>query len=42
LHRYLDEVVFGVRGRAEYVARCGGLERLRASSRVCEGVNYGY
>jgi glutaconate CoA-transferase, subunit A len=42
LHRYLDEFVFGVRDRAEYVERCEGLERLRASSRVCAGVNYGY
>lgn len=42
LRGYLDEFVFGVRDRAEYVERLGGLERLRASSRVCEGVNYGY
>jgi glutaconate CoA-transferase subunit A len=42
LQRYLDEYVFGVRNRAEYVERCGGLERLRAASRVCAGVNYGY
>ncbi len=32
----------GCKDRAEYVERCGGLERLRASSRVCAGVNYGY
>ena len=42
LHRNLDEYVFGVRDRVEYVELCGGLERLRASSRVCAGVNYGY
>ena len=32
----------GQRDRAEYVAKCGGLERLRARQRVCAGVNYGY
>jgi glutaconate CoA-transferase subunit A len=42
LKSYLDEFVYGVHDRAEYVERCGGLERLRAASRVCEGVNYGY
>jgi glutaconate CoA-transferase subunit A len=42
LHRYLDEFVFGVRDRGEYVERCGGLEHLRAASRICTGVNYGY
>ena len=42
LARYLDQYVYGVRDRAEYVARCGGLERLRADARVCAGVNYGF
>jgi glutaconate CoA-transferase subunit A len=42
LGRYLDEFVHGVRDRVEYVARCGGLERLRADARVCSGVNYGF
>ena len=42
LARYLDEFVYGVGDRAEYVAKCGGLERLRASQRVCAGVNYGF
>lgn len=42
LAAYLDEFVYGVRDRAEYVARCGGLERLRADARVCAGVNYGF
>lgn len=42
LGRYLDEFVHGVRDRSEYVARCGGLERLRADARVCAGVNYGF
>jgi len=42
LRAYLDEFVHGVRDRAEYVARSGGLERLRAEARVCAGVNYGF
>lgn len=42
LGRYLDEFVHGVRDRAGYVAKCGGLERLKASQRVCAGVNYGF
>jgi glutaconate CoA-transferase subunit A len=40
--RYLDEFVYGVADRAEYVARCGNLERLKAAERVCAGVNYGF
>ncbi len=42
LDRYLDDFVFSVRDRAEYVAKCGDLERLRASQQVCAGVNYGF
>jgi glutaconate CoA-transferase subunit A len=42
LSRYLDEFVYGVKDREAYVGRCGGLDRLRASRRVCEGVNYGF
>jgi glutaconate CoA-transferase, subunit A len=42
LERYLQEFVYGVSNRAEYVARCGGLARLRAAERVCAGVNYGF
>jgi glutaconate CoA-transferase subunit A len=42
LGRYLDEFVHGVEDRAAYVARVGGLERLRAGQRMCEGVNYGF
>jgi glutaconate CoA-transferase, subunit A len=42
LHGYLEEFVFGVADRAEYVAKCGGLERLRAADRMCAGVNYGF
>jgi glutaconate CoA-transferase subunit A len=43
LDRYLDEWVYGVRDRAEYVERSAGLkERLAADERMCAGVNYGY
>jgi glutaconate CoA-transferase subunit A len=42
LERYLGEFVHGVADRAAYVARTGGLERLRADQRVCAGVNYGF
>jgi glutaconate CoA-transferase subunit A len=42
LARYLDDFVYGLRDRAEYVEKCGDLERLRASERVCAGVNYGF
>jgi glutaconate CoA-transferase, subunit A len=42
LARYLDEFVLGVADRAGYVEKCGNLERLRASERVCAGVNYGF
>jgi glutaconate CoA-transferase, subunit A len=42
LARYLDEFVYGLRDRAEYVEMCGDLERLRASERICAGVNYGF
>jgi len=40
---YLDEWVYGVRDRGEYVERMGSaLTRLKASERYCEPVNYGY
>jgi len=40
---YLNEWVFGVRDRAEYIARLGdALSRLRAKRAFCEAVNYGY
>jgi glutaconate CoA-transferase subunit A len=42
LGRYLDEFVYGLEDRRAYVERCGGLERLKASERVCAGVNYGF
>jgi glutaconate CoA-transferase subunit A len=40
---YLDEWVYGVADRAEYVARMGAaIARLRARQQLCEPVNYGY
>ena len=43
LKAYLDEWVFGVTDRSEYLARQPGLrERLTAEARMCAGVNYGY
>jgi glutaconate CoA-transferase subunit A len=42
LNRYLDDLVYGVATRSEYVERNGGFERLRAKQRVCAGVNYGF
>jgi glutaconate CoA-transferase, subunit A len=42
LTSYLDEFVYGVADRAEYVRKCGNLDRLRASERMCAGVNYGF
>ena len=40
---YLDEFVYGVKDRAEYMAKLGDLEsRLKASELVCGGVNYGF
>ncbi len=42
LRGYLDDYVYGVADRGEYVEKCGNLERLRATERVCAGVNYGF
>ena len=42
LDRYLQEFVFAVKDRAEYIQRCAGLERLKAKERICAGVNYGF
>jgi glutaconate CoA-transferase subunit A len=43
LAAYLQEWVFGVRDRAEYLAKQPELmERLKARAQVCAGVNYGY
>jgi glutaconate CoA-transferase subunit A len=39
---YLEEFVYGVADRAEYARKVGGLERLRARDRYCDGVNYGF
>ena len=40
---YLDEWVYGVESRADYVARMGeAIAGLRAASQFCEPVNYGY
>lgn len=40
---YLDEWIYGVRDRAEYIERMGAsLDRLKAHDRYCEPVNYGY
>ena len=42
-HSYLDEWIYGVRDRAEYVERMGAsLARLKAHDHYCEPVNYGY
>jgi glutaconate CoA-transferase subunit A len=41
--RYLEEFVYGVKDRAEYMRKNPGLaERLKAKPQVCAGVNYGY
>jgi glutaconate CoA-transferase, subunit A len=43
LARYLDELVYGCPDRASYLAAQPGLQdRLRASSRIAPGVNYGF
>ncbi len=40
---YLDEFVYGVKDRAEYMKKNPGLaERLKAKPQICSGVNYGY
>jgi glutaconate CoA-transferase subunit A len=41
--KYLDEFVYGVKDRAEYMRKNTGLtERLKARPRMSAGVNYGY
>lgn len=43
LQAYLDEFVYGVRDRAEYMAKNPGLaERLKAGQMMAAGVNYGF
>lgn len=41
---YLNEFVYGVKNRTEYLKKMGTplLDRLRAKPRKCEGVDYGY
>jgi len=42
-NRYLEEWVYGVRDRGEYVSRMGAhIDRLKARPHYCEPVNYGY
>lgn len=43
LQSYLNDFVYDVRDRAEYLAKHPGLrDRLSADQRMCAGVNYGY
>jgi glutaconate CoA-transferase subunit A len=43
LEAYLQEFVYGVKDRAEYLKKQPGLqERLKAGEQICGGVNYGY
>jgi len=43
LDGYLDEYVYGVRDRRQYMAKIPGLEkRLTAQPKICAGVDYGY
>lgn len=42
-NKYLDEFVYGVKDRAEYMRKNAGLaEKLKAKPQVCAGVDYGY
>ncbi len=42
-NKYLEEWVYGVRDRKEYVRRMGAdMDRLKAQPQYCEPVNYGY
>ena len=42
LKAYLDEYVYGVADRKGYMDKQPALQRLKAKSQICEGVNYGY
>ena len=42
LARYLDEFVYGVQGRGQYMEKQPALSRLKAKARFCAGVNYGF
>lgn len=41
---YLNEFVYGVKNREEYMKKMGSdlMNRLKAKAQICEGVNYGY
>ena len=42
-NKYLDEWVYGLRDRSEYVRRMGAeIDHLKARAHYCEPVNYGY
>ena len=42
-NKYLEEWVYGMRDRSEYVRRMGDrIDRLKARAHYCEPVNYGY
>ena len=42
-NQYLEEWVYGLRDRGEYVRRMGAqIDRLKARANYCEPVNYGY
>jgi len=41
--KYLEDYVYGVKDRAEYMKKNPGLaKRLKAKPQICTGVNYGY
>ena len=43
LEQYLKDYVYGVKDRAEYLAKLPGLtSRLKAKDQICAGVNYGF
>lgn len=43
LKKYLDEFVYGVSGRRQYMEKNTGLaQKLKAKAIMCQGVNYGY
>ncbi|HWC74358.1 MAG TPA: CoA-transferase [Gemmatimonadales bacterium] len=42
LRRFLDEFVYAIGNRAEYVRKQPGLQRLKAREQLCAGVNYGF
>jgi glutaconate CoA-transferase, subunit A len=44
LDAWLNEWVYGVSSRAEYIEKLGNqtIARLTAKPRICEGVNYGF